>query len=84
MARRDFRPARAPRPSHILIAPEPRVGVLVNSVTTGQQRKPSVSLSTREDGERIGIAWHDDSVSGPDQNVRAVKGRILSGSLQLQ
>jgi hypothetical protein len=68
----------------ILTTPEPRVGVQINSALAGQQRMPSIALSMGEVGERIGIAWHDDSVSGPDQNVRAVKGRIASGSLQLQ
>jgi hypothetical protein len=67
---------------HILTAPEPQVVVPVNSVTTGQQRMPSVSLSMLENREHICIAWHDDSVSGPDQNVRAVKGRVFSGTLQ--
>ena len=68
----------------ILITPEPRVGVQINSVPTGQQRMPTAALSMLQNREHIGIAWHDDSVSGPDQNVRAVKGRIASGSLQLQ
>jgi hypothetical protein len=68
--------------AHILTAPEPQVAVPVNSVTTGQQRMPGVSLTMLQNGEHIGIAWHDDSVSGPDQNVRAVKGRVFSGTLQ--
>jgi hypothetical protein len=71
----------------ILTTPDPRVGVQVNSVATGQQRMPSVALanvtSPNENQERIGIVWHDDSVSGPDQNVRAAKGRIATRSLQL-
>jgi hypothetical protein len=67
----------------ILVTPQPRVGIQVNSVATGQQRMPAVALAMLEGSEHIGIAWHDDSVSGPDQNVRAVKGRIASGTLQL-
>ena len=68
----------------ILVTPQPRVGIQVNSVATGQQRMPAVALAMLEGTERICIAWHDDSVSGPSQNVRAVKGRIASGTLQLQ
>ena len=49
----------------ILTTPEPRVGIQINSALAGQQRMPSIALSTGEVGERIGIAWHDDSVSGP-------------------
>jgi hypothetical protein len=64
----------------ILVTPEPRVGIQVNSSATGQQRMPAVALAMLDGSEHIGIA----SVSGPSQNVRAVKGRIASSTLQLQ
>jgi hypothetical protein len=50
----------------------------VNTTPGGDQNRPCVAAIVDELGEVVAFAWVDDSVSGADSSLRAVKARVLS------